>query len=456
MKEDLKKKHILQLQVDSNKLAPNFLNVMNENQREISRKLKTAKFKAFYTSCVSGDEGNWRYYGTTDGAIFETINTIKQMVQIPSEYEFYIMDIGGGPGTYLLNYINIIQSDMLQDFFKEKNLHPIFYLINLNGDQEPNQIIRSTNCIYFHINNFQIENMSENLKLVDCREFTLYNYKRGRLSNWGHDENPFDEEVICGMVVEGGKKIGGYNGYNEIITHNMHGRVNLINSTYCFMHLIDPMGTFIQAFNLLRPKLGILSIKDFFPVIVSSNPWEFDDYDGTDEEQSELITDSLDNIANVVDTDHLHLQRFIYCLVQSNEPFCISGLNHNFITVTMLRTLNTELQLPIMLYTCTTVKYFFKKAKQIAIYKAIFRDKELESIIDYSIIEDDPNCYYCKNLDIFKTIAYMLDNGSKKTKKIMYIDKSSINQKYSLFRQVVPTDSTFVEICDIKYTMTIL
>lgn len=44
----------------------------------------------------------------------------------------------------------------------------------------------------------------------------------------------------------------------------MPKKIDLALSRWCFRHLVDPMGTFVQAFNLLRPKTGLIIMDGFF------------------------------------------------------------------------------------------------------------------------------------------------------------------------------------------------
>ncbi|USO02549.1 MAG: hypothetical protein H6850_00955 [Alphaproteobacteria bacterium] len=58
----------------------------------------------------------------------------------------------------------------------------------------------------------------------------------------------------------------------EFQAKNFHlqDSVDFIISHYCFRHLVDPIGTYIQAYNLLRPKTGIMLTDGF--LIKTSDP----------------------------------------------------------------------------------------------------------------------------------------------------------------------------------------
>lgn len=47
---------------------------------------------------------------------------------------------------------------------------------------------------------------------------------------------------------------------------SLHNSLDLIVSTYCFVHLHDPIGTLVEAYNLLRPKTGMMLVSDVYPL----------------------------------------------------------------------------------------------------------------------------------------------------------------------------------------------
>ena len=49
----------------------------------------------------------------------------------------------------------------------------------------------------------------------------------------------------------------------------LENKVDFAVSSWCFKHLVDPVGTFIQTYQLLRPSSGLLLIDDFYLEISS-------------------------------------------------------------------------------------------------------------------------------------------------------------------------------------------
>ena len=119
--------------------------------------------------------------------------------------DIYLMDIGGGNfqmGHAMARYIN--GKDVQKDF----TLH----IFNLRGEGwNGEKQVTEGNCIIYNIGNCKIEELADQLK-----EFSL------------------------------------------------EGKVDCIVSSWCFRHLADPLGTFVQTYNFLRPYTGLLFMDWFF------------------------------------------------------------------------------------------------------------------------------------------------------------------------------------------------
>ncbi len=72
------------------------------------------------------------------------------------------------------------------------------------------------------------------------------------------------QEGKCLMLYFGAFKVE--NLFEEFKNRNFdfENKVDLILSSWTFRHLIDPMGTLIQTYSLLRPETGLLLMDDFF------------------------------------------------------------------------------------------------------------------------------------------------------------------------------------------------
>lgn len=96
--------------------------------------------------------------------------------------------------------------------------------------------------------------------------------------------------------------------YKEIVRKNigkvraMHNKIDWIVSSYCFIHLVDPLGMFKQGFDILRPQHGIMTIDDFAVSVKHKN------------------IESTENIHSI-EANRINL---IKCLLKSGEPFIIS------------------------------------------------------------------------------------------------------------------------------------
>jgi SAM-dependent methyltransferase len=53
---------------------------------------------------------------------------------------------------------------------------------------------------------------------------------------------------------------------------DLENRVDLIVSRYCFRHLVDPMGTFAQTYNLLKPRSGLALMDSFVYDFETASP----------------------------------------------------------------------------------------------------------------------------------------------------------------------------------------
>jgi len=81
-----------------------------------------------------------------------------------------------------------------------------------------------------------------------------------------------DEKYLEDKIIETDRckiyKLGTFK-IEELFTHfkeqalDIENKVDLIISRWCFRHLVDPVGTFSQAYNLLRPKSGFLLTDGF-------------------------------------------------------------------------------------------------------------------------------------------------------------------------------------------------
>jgi SAM-dependent methyltransferase len=121
---------------------------------------------------------------------------------------FYVLDIGAGDyqwGKSLAQYLNA-----RTDIRKEIRVH----IFGIRGEKNLDKRVKEVGqCKLYEFGQFEIERLIENFH---TEGFQL--------------QNKFD----------------------------------LVVSRWCFRHLVDPVGTFMQAYDLLRPKTGYLLLDGFF------------------------------------------------------------------------------------------------------------------------------------------------------------------------------------------------
>jgi ankyrin repeat protein len=166
-----------------------------------------------FQAIVSNTQSSWGLFNGSDiydiGGVKEQ-KLMRKLIQEASleNKDFYALDIGAGNyqwGRALAQYLNA-----RKDLPKDITVH----IIGICGETHLEKAVTELGrCKLYEFGQFQIE------KLMD--EFQ----KRGlELAN----------------------------------------KVDLVVSSWCFRHLVDPVGTFAQAYDLLRPKTGHFLLDGFF------------------------------------------------------------------------------------------------------------------------------------------------------------------------------------------------
>jgi SAM-dependent methyltransferase len=134
---------------------------------------------------------------------------IKSLIKkYPHSKDFYVLDIGAGNFQFAHALAASLKAD--PSIPMDVKIH----IISIRGEPhlQSNPIIVG-NCILYNLGQFKIENLLDELNRLHF---------------------------------------------------NVEGKIDLIVSRYCFNHLVDPLGTFIQAYNLLRPNEGLFLLTGFF------------------------------------------------------------------------------------------------------------------------------------------------------------------------------------------------
>lgn len=127
---------------------------------------------------------------------------MKKMIldAYPKQKEFYVVDFGAGNfqwGRALADYL-----DSQPDLPKDIKVH----IIGVRGEQNLEKPITDTpRCRIYELGSFKIEEMTEQFKRLGL---------------------------------------------------DLHNKIDMASSRWCLRHLADPVGTFVQIVNCLRPKTG--------------------------------------------------------------------------------------------------------------------------------------------------------------------------------------------------------
>lgn len=167
---------------------------------------------AYNTVARNSNSGLWQLHKGSERYWIAEIKERKLMKRLiqeaPAECKnFYVLDIGAGDyqwGRALANYLNAKKS-----IPKDVTIH----IIGIRGEENLEKVVTELGqCKLYEFGQFQIENLSDEFQ------------KKGlQLTN----------------------------------------KVDLVVSRYTFRHLVDPVGTFTQTYDLLRPKTGHLLIDRF-------------------------------------------------------------------------------------------------------------------------------------------------------------------------------------------------
>ena len=162
-------------------------------------------------------------WGTFNGSSDYTILGVDEQVlmkriikEAPKEQkEFYVLDIGAGNFQWsksLADYLDK-QTDLPEDI----KIH----IIGVRGESYfGDRIVETNRCKIYNLGAFKVEELFEQFK------------KEGL---------------------------------------NLQNNVDLAISSWCFRHLNDPVGTFAQTYDLLRPKSGIFLFDGFFYLTQQDN-----------------------------------------------------------------------------------------------------------------------------------------------------------------------------------------
>ncbi len=166
--------------------------------------------KAYEKVCYSNNETLWNFHGSDKYFIFEDDHFVAKKIIIsapPEQTDFYFMDIGAGNfswGKHLSKFINST------DFKRKIHAH----IIGVRGEYYFSPEVKTSGvCTLYELGGFKVEDISE----IFGSKFPTFK-----------------------------------------------GRLDMVVSSYTLRHLVDPVGTFIQTYDMLRPGTGLAFMEGFY------------------------------------------------------------------------------------------------------------------------------------------------------------------------------------------------
>lgn len=169
------------------------------------------KINTVFSVLKQDDRSQWGVYNGRTNYHLLNMNDHQLVKKIiansPLQKEFFFLDIGAGDfqwGRGVCKFINS-QDDLPSDL----NVH----IISIRGEAGKERRKKCGQCYLYELTAFKVENL-----------------------------------------------------FNEFLDRNLclENKLDLVVSSWCFRHLVDPLGTFVQTYNLLRPVQGMLMMDGFF------------------------------------------------------------------------------------------------------------------------------------------------------------------------------------------------
>jgi hypothetical protein len=172
---------------------------------EVQRKIDDS-----FSHVAIDDRSGWGIYNGVDDYHLCGIKEYALMKQIildaPTRREFYALDIGAGNFQWGIGLGKYLEDQ------KELPKNIKIHIISIRGERNLSEREISTDLYtLYHLGAFKVEELFQQLSYL-----------------------------------------------------NLENKIDLVVSRWCFRHLVDPLGTFVQAFNLLRPKTGFFLYDGFF------------------------------------------------------------------------------------------------------------------------------------------------------------------------------------------------
>ncbi len=176
-----------------------------------------------YLELASSEVKGWSYNGAEKYRMlnFDDDAVVKQLIEAhPDQKVFNLLDVGAGDHSWAKARVKFLNAED----FVDREVH--FNIFSLTGDnyKEEGHVVRA------------------GVNVVEQHEGVCSLYKM----------SAFPVETIIEKLTE--------LGYFETLSK----QVDLTVSAYTLFHLVDPVGTFLQLYNLARPHSGLIFVENFF------------------------------------------------------------------------------------------------------------------------------------------------------------------------------------------------
>jgi len=158
----------------------------------------------------NGEKGSYHLFNCND-----EYQLIKQLIlNNPTQKEFLFLDLGAGQ----FSFSQYICEQLEKEFCIPEGIQVNFVSTRGESSDGPYQVIKTEKCTQYNLSAFPVENLSDAFQTI-------------------RDAHPEFPEV--------------------------HEQADIVVSSMTFTHLVDPLGTVIQAYDLLKPQTGYFIFDGF-------------------------------------------------------------------------------------------------------------------------------------------------------------------------------------------------
>lgn len=340
----------------------------------------------------------FEYYGTSSPSFSHTEAMVRDLALNSHGVDVYIMDIGAGDGSFGNRIYDYVNSQQFTNFLDHHSIGNIkFHIISLVGEMKGSKLRWSPRANSYYLSLFKIENLDREFEFSKSVN-TVSNLDEIPVDNCG-DQNI--QEAINAKIQKVEKEDRDEDDHSYLKQRwleffikkdaaeklkNLHGKIDWIVSSLCFIHLADPLGTFVRGFNMLRPGSGIIEIDGFY-----------------------LITQ---NTIQDKRNDHLLRKDFIDIIRSAQQPYLMKAGSHGKVSILMQRKDDQLLRLPVQYKGSVYAKYAHTKGDSLTLYEIDPLKNEEWKSVEYSLKPDDYNIIFGESLSFMKSLAHRFEEFS--------------------------------------------